>query len=505
MNKSFLRGIVAPYAAGMLLFAFFLILQGCGTTPSRTGERTLDAHKDSDQVAGCLRFFSDLDRQVDHAGVGDAQQARIESFPYLRVNRFLASYRNEFRHDKGGFGAWVDHLLELDYQARIIELANLSQLDKSREDLAGMVRRCGALLRTKDMADAARREVLMERATVAADYQTFKRVLGFYPITAQFVLMGVDRLHTEINQVFAGPVDEMPVHGRLLSYVPGATVSRLSKPEIARILREGSNNSLGIPLLKRHDQERLFATFAPVWEVDVVSDSDRIGSLYWGKDPYPQLDTSLPRVYRHISHTRWGERVYVQLNYQIWFPARPKTGRFDILGGHLDGITWRVTLDESGEPLVFDTIHNCGCYHMYFPSSRLHYQDKSQVFEEPLLVPAKAPQLGQGRRMVLRIAHTTHYLEHLSSQLPSGEEVVYRFEDYRNLRSLPLPGGGHRSLFGPDGIVAGTQRAERWVLWPMGIPEPGAMRQWGYHATAFVGRRHFDDPDLLERYFDLDH
>jgi hypothetical protein len=27
------------------------------------------------------------------------------------------------------------------------------------------------------------------------------------------------------------------------------------------------------------------------------------------------------------------------------------------------------------------------------------------------------------------------------------------------------------------------------------------MRQWGHHATAFVGLRHFDDPDLLERRF----
>jgi hypothetical protein len=27
------------------------------------------------------------------------------------------------------------------------------------------------------------------------------------------------------------------------------------------------------------------------------------------------------------------------------------------------------------------------------------------------------------------------------------------------------------------------------------------MRQWGHHATAFVGRRHFDDADLLDRRF----
>jgi len=28
------------------------------------------------------------------------------------------------------------------------------------------------------------------------------------------------------------------------------------------------------------------------------------------------------------------------------------------------------------------------------------------------------------------------------------------------------------------------------------------MRQWGHHATAFVGRRHFDDPHLFEKTFD---
>jgi len=38
-------------------------------------------------------------------------------------------------------------------------------------------------------------------------------------------------------------------------------------------------------------------------------------------------------------------------------------------------------------------------------------------------------------------------------------------------------------------------------LWPLGIPSAGAMRQWGHHATAFVGRRHFDEPFLIERYF----
>ena len=59
-----------------------------------------------------------------------------------------------------------------------------------------------------------------------------------------------------------------------------------------------------------------------------------------------------------------------------------------------------------------------------------------------------------------------------------------------------------RSLFGPDGLVDESARAERFVLWPLGIPSAGAMREAGHHAIAFVGKRHFDDPDLIDRYFE---
>jgi hypothetical protein len=105
----------------------------------------------------------------------------------------------------------------------------------------------------------------------------------------------------------------------------------------------------------------------------------------------------------------------------------------------------------------------------------------------------------------LRVAARTHYLERviLDAGLPEPARE-YVFADDDALRSLPLGAGGRRSLFRPDGIVQGSERGERWLYWPMGVPEPGAMRQWGRHATAFVGRRHFDDPGLLERYFTLE-
>jgi hypothetical protein len=86
-----------------------------------------------------------------------------------------------------------------------------------------------------------------------------------------------------------------------------------------------------------------------------------------------------------------------------------------------------------------------------------------------------------------------------------GADSLARYElrPYDELRSLGDLSGGRRSLFGPDGLIAGTERAERFLFWPMGIASAGAMRQWGRHATAFVGRRHFDDADLIERRFKL--
>ena len=110
----------------------------------------------------------------------------------------------------------------------------------------------------------------------------------------------------------------------------------------------------------------------------------------------------------------------------------------------------------------------------------------------------------EGSRTVLTIASATHYIEGVGFEQGADSLVRYRFRRYDELRSLPRPGGERASLFGPQGLVSGTERPERYLFWPMGIASAGAMRQWGRHATAFVGRRHFDDADLLERRFELD-
>ncbi len=107
-------------------------------------------------------------------------------------------------------------------------------------------------------------------------------------------------------------------------------------------------------------------------------------------------------------------------------------------------------------------------------------------------------------RIRIRIAARTHYLIDVATDSGARAATRYALADEDVLRSLPLPGGGTRSLYGPDGLVAGSERLERFLFWPMGVPSAGTMRQWGRHSTAFLGRRHFDDADLIERRFRLD-
>jgi hypothetical protein len=214
------------------------------------------------------------------------------------------------------------------------------------------------------------------------------------------------------------------------------------------------------------------------------------------------------------AQTRLAGRWLRQRVYTLWFAERapdPRLGSLDLLAGALDGVIVRITLDERGQPLMLDTIHACGCWHQFYPAPDVLPREGAPTLQEWAFVPGALPALKAGQRLVVRLASRTHHVtgvaahESLEAGATAGEPS-YTLRDENLLRSLhiqdePGSGAGRRSLYRPDGLVQGTDRKERFLFWPMGIASPGAMRQWGHHATAFVGRRHFDDPRLLEERF----
>ncbi len=243
-----------------------------------------------------------------------------------------------------------------------------------------------------------------------------------------------------------------------------------------------------------------------LWIIGQTTDNDLIGRPYWQDDhEFPSVDTGHPVVYTLLSHTRFNGENLLQLVYTIWFSGRTAESAVDTLAGHLDGITWRVTLDRDGQALVYDSMHNCGCYHLFFPTDRLFRSNTessgSDELEEAILVPQHVATLKAGQRMHLYVTAGSHDLVRVRAQAVSTDIERYVLHDYDELRRLPGSDGYTNSLFDSQGLVPGSERLESVYLWPMGVLRPGAMRQWGHHATAFVGRRHFDQSDLMERYF----
>ena len=476
-------------------------LAGCALAPSQryaTGEE-----------ARCSDVFQRVDRAVEEAGVGDGMAARVAGFPYLRVDRFLASYAQDDLSE-AQFDQWMGRMLTLGREGHQVELANLPAA--TRAELGGALRElgehaspeaaldaCGTRLAAADRAQPERRAALRDAATVPDDYVTWQRVVGLYWLTRIPFANGVRKYQREVLDTFALPLEALPVTGQLLAYAPPR---RATPGDMATLLARASANPLGIPEPRGDDLEALFRAYAPGFEVDTRSHADLPGELGWGEDGLARVVSRRPVVYRRVSHARYEGRALLQLNYAIWFPERPLEPGWDILGGHLDAVLWRVTLASDGEPWVFDTMHHCGCYHQFITTPRAMLKPQPDTLDETAFVPQALPRVGPGTRLTLRLAAGTHYLERVvPGAAPPETAIEYVFAADDALRSLSLQGGARRSVFRPDGIVPGSERGERWLFWPMGVPEPGAMRQWGRHATAFVGRRHFDDPALLERYF----
>ncbi len=494
---------------GALLIALAAAVSGCTVMPTRVTPATQALNADARQ---CAEVLQKIDAVVEQAGVEDGMAARVAGFQHLRASRFLASYAHGAL-DPAQFAEWVKRMRALGTQAYAIELANLpegfaAQLTRELQEVAPQygsagvaVKECAARLAAADTADPTRQALLREAVRVPDDYLEWQRVIGFYWLTRIPFAQGIQRWHDSVRETFAQPLEALPVTGQLRRYAPPP--GRLSSAQVAGILERASNNPLRIPLPAGDEREALFRAFAPEYEIDTAGEADRPGALGWHGAGVPQVDPDRPIVYRRMSHTRYAGRVLLQLDYALWFPERPREGSWDLLGGHLDGLLWRVTLVPDGTPWVFDSIHQCGCYHEFFPTVRARLRPLPRTLDETAFVPQTLPALDASGRIVLRIAAGTHYLQRvLVRRTMDAPAVEYVFADDDELRSLPQPGGGRRSAFRPDGIVAGSERRERYLFWPMGIPEPGAMRQWGRHATAFIGHRHFDDADLFERYFE---
>ena len=442
------------------------------------------------EVAVCRANYLGLDERIAAAGVADGGARRIDGFPYLRSDRFLASFSDA--PEGAAFDAWVERLRQLDLESRKAELRNLGW-SAPLEELAHLDR-CSRQWAALDLAVPQRRAELRERVAVPDDYSLWRRVLGAYPLAVPFLKMGIDGFNDEVREDYATPADRLAGPGRLVLWRPAA--GRAAVPRVAEWLAQV--DALGVPQLSLERWQQLAGAHLPAWAIETAGVYDQPG-LVTLEGGAPKIDPHLPVTYVQGAYTRFRGKVLAQLIYVVWFSERPKTGRMDPYAGALDAVVWRVTLDTAGKPLLYDTIHACGCYHYFYTAQPLGAPAQEGFWSEPKLFPQDPPR----GPFAIRLASGTHYVRRLVpiTRIVAAEERTYSVSAYSELLTLDDGMGGSRSLFGADGLVEGTERGERMWLWPAGVVSPGAMRQLGRHATSFVGRSHFDDPFMLDRLF----
>ena len=320
-----------------------LLTVGCSTIdqPSRSDQPAWsDREFRSAEVKECVDWFTKLDETIDRAGVRDAEAYRVPGFPYLRVNRFLASFRQQASNNPVAFSAWSKRLRALDERSRSYEINNLHQnllavLEvNSRSAATTRTNQCANSLATFDANTASQKRMLIERARVPDDYDELKRTVGVYPVVSMAFFEFAKKWQKEASDMFqqtaAGTIEQKYIV-RYRSPDNAAPARR-----IALNFSNAKTDALGIPQIGDREMEILYATFAPVFEIETTGEYDRFGPLRWGAGETPEVDVLRPTVYRRLAFTRYGGRTLVQLVYMIWFTERPQNGSLDPLSGKLE-------------------------------------------------------------------------------------------------------------------------------------------------------------------------
>lgn len=484
---------------GLLLFIFF---QGCATfapAPPPAISKRPTTHS---------RFFKLLDTEVKKAGVRDASSEPVTHFPYLRNNRFLTFLGKRLEHNYQK-ELWAKQMLQLNLDARKKEIQNLPDIAISRlADQLGLEPQRNAILDRMtylasnlfkfDQGQINYYRSIQSAAPYPDEYSTALRVIGLYPVASLPVAFLTRKTRREFKIWYETPIDDLSIRGEVIAMAPPENRNFFGW-NLSEILRS-AKDGLGIPRLAEEVKKDLLLHFAPIFHQDVAAPYDWPGEVVWDGNRV-SINTRKPTVYYYFSFAFFKGEPVLQINYVTWYLERKGPDTPWIERGHLDGLTVRFTLTPDGEPFMVDIMNNCGCYHFFVPSEKFVQRQILKPLQPDAFVPQWLPDLFPKKRLGIRINSGWHQVQRIRAGNVPSDAITYQLIPYTVLEMLPHEDGRTESIFNDKGIGKGSHRIEPLLLFSMGIPDIGSMRQRGRHAIELVGRAHFDDPDLFEQNF----
>ncbi|MCH8543412.1 MAG: hypothetical protein LAT61_07575 [Alcanivorax sp.] len=465
-----------------------------------------DIQASSDEAAACEDWFAHAGQLLRRANIQDAASVPLPAAPWLHSSRWLNGLSELAGQDPHLTDAWLMLAADLGFASWHAQLARLAPdhhwaptLWHCQQTLLNQRTPSGTDLGTLALPD------------IPDSYSTWLRAVGLYPLTRRLAAPSVNRYHRTMSARLEARHEGNEVQpARLFSPYPASMTGPASPTDNAKtgLSSSAPERAAALPPLALPDaatRALLLQHYAPVLAIARNKRDNHPGAIALDGNGI-RVRTNDPVGYTWLTWTQFNNTPLLQLNYQFWFPRRPATSRFDMYAGELDSLIWRVTLRPDGSVLFYDSIHACGCYHKLFISEasadRIAHREPDG--DRPVTGPAPVPDAAR-HRLQLSLESGTHYLVAVTAASTTPPDALptsrYRLDTADALRQLPTPEGGITSLFANNGLIPASRRPERFTLWPMGIPSAGAMRQQGTQATAFIGRRHFDDGDLPETLF----
>nr|WP_320116743.1 hypothetical protein [uncultured Desulfuromonas sp.] len=483
---------------------FVLLLTGCASHAPLSPTTQQDV---------CTTLWQEFDHQADTFGVRDVASQSIEGFSYLRSDRFLADrMRQAEAIDTQHFIA--HQMRQRDLDARYRELLRLPEQARQKlsrwaasPDLTALkaaLSRCSAQLMRDDFQDQTVYARLQPAMNLKDDYRFWQRTLGLYPLFVLPVGYLATDAHEEIQHQVKAFSEANLSSEKVFCYAP-ATKPPLTANAIKTMVTSSRDNAAGLHRLKDDEGQHLAESFAPVLRQIHELTSDRIGAIaVLGEDGDTvqfAVKTDTPVVYYYFSEIILQGLPALQINYVFWYPGRYNGESSWIERGHLDGITLRYTLDRNGRPVMVDLINNCGCYYGMLPDGGYFDLDTLKDVDKRDQILQQLPQPAEQQRLLFTFSPRHLLLNARIATQATTAEQHYQLRPYEELEQLPMGNDAFTSLFDERGIVPGTRRIEAGLLFSMGIPEVGSMRQRGHQPITLIGREHFDDPLLFDNLF----
>jgi hypothetical protein len=452
-----------------------------------------------------------LDQKVGDAGVENASSVPVHRFPYLRTNRFLVALGRNLETENEQ-KQWVRLMQEGDLEARKKEISTLPDStihsfgtegndQQDREGLYAQVESCSNELLNHDIRSPDFFSALFKRVDFPDEYSLLRRAIGLYPLFSIPVSIVTARSRGKARAWFKTDLNSLPVEGSLVSFVPPEEII-VSQEEIEVMLENGVKNPLKVPRLDEDQERKLVAHFAPVFVQDVVGPFDQIGRVVW-KDDKVVIDPAVPIVYYYTSHSFFKGEPVLQINYVIWYSETAGKNTPWLERGYLDGLTIRISLGARGVPFMLEVVKNCGCYQIFVPQKDRVQKAVSRRLKPDFLLAQWLPAVPSGQRLGVRVSSGWHQLERVYA-VEAPPDLYYQLVPYEALEALPYDAERKRSMFNSKGVVEDSERKrEEVIFFSMGIPSIASMRQRGRHPCELVGRVHCDDPELFDKYFEL--